>query len=97
MLGYWNAPEATAAKGTGGWLLTGDLAHADEAGQIFFHGRDDDIIKSGGSRPGPAGNRLRAARGRTAMIGRPQGARGKGGQPHCGVARQPGVSAMSVS
>jgi len=39
---------------TGGWLLTGDLAHADEAGQIFFHGRDDDIIKSGGYRLGPA-------------------------------------------
>ncbi|MGE5132972.1 MAG: AMP-binding enzyme, partial [Gemmatimonadota bacterium] len=27
---------------------------ADEAGQIFFHGRDDDIIKSGGYRLGPA-------------------------------------------
>ena len=54
MLGYWHAPEATAAKVTGGWLLTGDLAHADEAGQIFFHGRGDDIIKSGGYRLGPA-------------------------------------------
>lgn len=54
MLRYWNAPEATAAKVTGGWLLTGDMAHADEAGQIFFHGRGDDIIKSGGYRLGPA-------------------------------------------
>ncbi len=54
MLGYWNAPEATEAKVTGGWLLTGDMAHADEAGQIFFRGRDDDIIKSGGYRLGPA-------------------------------------------
>ena len=54
MLRYWNAPEATASKVTGGWLLTGDMAHADEAGQVFFHGRDDDIIKSGGYRLGPA-------------------------------------------
>ena len=54
MLGYWHAPEATAAKVTGGWLLTGDMAHADGTVQIFFHGRDDDIIKSGGYRLGPA-------------------------------------------
>lgn len=54
MLGYWNAPAATAAKVSGGWLLTGDVAHADEAGQIFFQGRDDDIIKSAGYRLGPA-------------------------------------------
>ena len=54
MIGYWNAPEATAAKITGGWLLTGDTAHADEQGQLYFHGRSDDIIKSGGYRIGPA-------------------------------------------
>lgn len=54
MLRYWHAPAETARKVTGGWLLTGDMAHADEAGQIYFHGRDDDIIKSGGYRLGPA-------------------------------------------
>lgn len=54
MLGYWHAPEATARRVAGGWLLTGDTGHADETGQIFFHGRDDDIIKSGGYRLGPA-------------------------------------------
>jgi acetyl-CoA synthetase len=54
MLGYWDAPEATAAKVHGGWLLTGDTAHRDDAGQLHFHGRADDIIKSGGYRIGPA-------------------------------------------
>ena len=54
MLRYWNAPEATAAKFRNGWLLTGDSAHADADGNLFFHGRADDIIKSGGYRLGPA-------------------------------------------
>ncbi|HEY9472889.1 MAG TPA: AMP-binding protein [Mycobacteriales bacterium] len=54
MIGYWNAPEVTGRKITDGWLLTGDTAHADEQGQLYFHGRSDDIIKSGGYRIGPA-------------------------------------------
>jgi acetyl-CoA synthetase len=54
MLGYWQAESATAAKIRDGWLLTGDNAHVDDAGQMFFHGRNDDIIKSGGYRLGPA-------------------------------------------
>jgi acetyl-CoA synthetase len=54
MLGYWNAPDATAAKIRNGWLLTGDSAHADPDGSLYFHGRADDIIKSGGYRLGPA-------------------------------------------
>jgi acetyl-CoA synthetase len=54
MLGYWQAPEATAAKIRDGWLLTGDSAHVDEHGDLYFHGRADDIIKSGGYRLGPA-------------------------------------------
>jgi acetyl-CoA synthetase len=54
MLRYWNAPEATAAKFRHGWLLTGDSAHADADGNLYFHGRADDIIKSGGYRLGPA-------------------------------------------
>lgn len=54
MLRYWQAPEATAEKVRDGWLLTGDLAHADDDGRIYFHGRADDIIKSGGYRLGPA-------------------------------------------
>jgi acetyl-CoA synthetase len=54
MLRYWRAEAATAAKIRDGWLLTGDMAHADQSGQLFFHGRDDDIIASGGYRLGPA-------------------------------------------
>jgi acetyl-CoA synthetase len=54
MLRYWNAPEATASKFRNGWLLTGDSAHADADGTLNFHGRADDIIKSGGYRLGPA-------------------------------------------
>src|SRR5205085_6284647 len=54
MLGYWDAPDATAATVVDGWLLTGDTAHADDRGQLFFHGRGDDLIKSGGYRLGPA-------------------------------------------
>lgn len=54
MLRYWNAPEATADKIRDGWLLTGDSAQADADGNLYFHGRGDDIIKSGGYRIGPA-------------------------------------------
>lgn len=54
MLGYWNQPQATAAKVRAGWLLTGDTAHRDGEGVLWFHGRSDDIIKSGAYRLGPA-------------------------------------------
>jgi acetyl-CoA synthetase len=54
MLGYWDDPEATAARISGGWLRTGDTAHVDEDGLFHFHGRADDIIKSGAYRIGPA-------------------------------------------
>ena len=52
-LRYWNKPEATAAKFRGGWLLTGDTGHRDEDGYFWFHGRNDDLIMSGGYRIGP--------------------------------------------
>ncbi|GAB3042912.1 AMP-binding protein [Parafrigoribacterium mesophilum] len=54
MLRYWNNPEATEKKIRGGWLLTGDVGHTDDRHQIYFHGRADDLIKSGGYRIGPA-------------------------------------------
>ncbi|WP_135469387.1 acyl-CoA synthetase [Crenalkalicoccus roseus] len=52
-LGYWNNPEATAAKFAGDWLLTGDTGLMDEAGWFRFVGREDDVITSAGYRIGP--------------------------------------------
>lgn len=52
-LGYWNRPEATAAKFHGDWLLTGDQAVMDEEDYVTFVGRDDDVITSAGYRIGP--------------------------------------------
>jgi acetyl-CoA synthetase len=52
-LGYWNNPEATRAKFAGEWLLTGDVAIKDAEGYIWYKGREDDLISSGGYRIGP--------------------------------------------
>ncbi len=52
-LGYWNNARATAEKFAGDWLLTGDLGRQDEDGYVWFLGRDDDVITSGGYRIGP--------------------------------------------
>jgi acetyl-CoA synthetase len=53
-LGYWNDPQATAAKFAGDWMMTGDQAIRDEDGYIHFLGREDDIIISAGYRIGPS-------------------------------------------
>ncbi|MGF1592677.1 MAG: AMP-binding protein [Kiloniellaceae bacterium] len=52
-LEYWRNPEATAAKFHGDWLLTGDQGTLDGDGYLYFVGRDDDVITSGGYRIGP--------------------------------------------
>ncbi|WP_299359467.1 AMP-binding protein [uncultured Paracoccus sp.] len=52
-LGYWNRPEATAAKFRGDWLVTGDRGVIED-GYIRFVGRDDDVITSAGYRIGPS-------------------------------------------
>jgi acetyl-CoA synthetase len=52
-LGYWNNAEATAAKFKGEWCLTGDIAIADDEGYLWYKGREDDLISSGGYRIGP--------------------------------------------
>jgi acetyl-CoA synthetase len=81
MLGYFNQPETTERKLAGGWMLTGDTAHADERGQLFFHGRSDDIIKSGAYRIGPAEVEaallLDASVAECAVVGLPDAARGE--------------------
>lgn len=53
-LEYWNNPAATAEKFIGDWCVLGDVAHQDEDGYLWFHGREDDLINSAGYRIGPS-------------------------------------------
>lgn len=53
-LGYWNMPEATAAKYSGDWCRTGDLASVDDDGYLWYQGRADDMFKAAGYRIGPS-------------------------------------------
>ncbi len=53
-LRYWNRPDATAAKFSGRWMLTGDRARRDPEDYVTFLGRDDDVITSSGYRIGPS-------------------------------------------
>ena len=52
-LGYWKNEPATAAKYTGPWCRTGDLARRDEDGYLWYEGRSDDVFKAAGYRIGP--------------------------------------------
>jgi long-chain acyl-CoA synthetase len=49
MVGYWDAPEATADTIRDGWLDTGDLMSVDADGYLWFHGRKKQIIVHDGS------------------------------------------------
>jgi amino acid adenylation domain-containing protein len=59
MQGYWRDPVATARVLRPGRrtdervLCTGDLGRLDEDGYLYFVGRTDDIIKSGGEKVAP--------------------------------------------
>jgi long-chain acyl-CoA synthetase len=44
MAGYYRHPEETAAIIHEGWLATGDIARADDAGNLFITGRQKDMI-----------------------------------------------------
>ncbi|MGV7224577.1 MAG: AMP-binding enzyme, partial [Nitrospinales bacterium] len=52
-LEYWRNPKATREKYIGEWLRTGDYGRKDDSGNVWFSGRQDDIIESGGFRIGP--------------------------------------------
>ncbi len=52
-LGYWKRDDATAAKFTGDWCRTGDLAVRDAEGYLWYQGRADDVFKAAGYRIGP--------------------------------------------
>jgi acyl-coenzyme A synthetase/AMP-(fatty) acid ligase len=54
MLGYLDAPEATAARFRGGWFLTGDMARMEGDGSLTFLGRGDDMMNAGGYQVAPA-------------------------------------------
>ena len=51
--GYLDNEEQYRRVWRGGVYHTGDAAYMDEAGRYWFHGRFDDIIKTGGFRVGP--------------------------------------------
>ncbi|MGD9734587.1 MAG: class I adenylate-forming enzyme family protein [Solirubrobacterales bacterium] len=53
MVGYWEAPEATAEVIADGWLDSGDLARADEDGYLWFFGRKKQVIVHDGSNISP--------------------------------------------
>ncbi len=53
MLGYLDAPEATAEKQRNGWFVTGDGAVMAADGAITYLGRDDDMMNPGGFRVSP--------------------------------------------
>lgn len=46
--GYWRRPDATAKAVRDGWYFTGDLAVADDDGDLWVSGRVDDMINTGG-------------------------------------------------
>jgi len=48
MLGYFKDDERTADVFRDGWVHTGDMVRRDAEGNLFFHDRIKDIIKSGG-------------------------------------------------
>lgn len=53
-LEYLHNPAATAAKYSGDWCRTGDLASMDDDGYLWYQGRTDDMFKAAGYRIGPA-------------------------------------------
>lgn len=53
MLEYLDQPEETAARYSGDWFLTGDRGSRAADGAITYHGRQDDMMNSGGYRVSP--------------------------------------------
>lgn len=53
MLGYLGQREETEARFKGDWFVTGDMVEMDDAGEITYLGRDDDMMNAGGFRVSP--------------------------------------------
>jgi benzoate-CoA ligase family protein len=52
--GYWNKHEKTKETIAGEWIRTGDKYSRDADGYFWYHGRSDDMLKSGGQWVSPA-------------------------------------------
>ena len=50
MKGYYRDPETTASRMSRHGFHTGDYAHADAQGFLYYQGRRDDIFKSAGEK-----------------------------------------------
>ncbi|MEI6720197.1 MAG: AMP-binding protein [Betaproteobacteria bacterium] len=53
MLGYWKNGKADLPLRADRWHVSGDVGYRDATGDLYFVGRDDDIISSSGYRIGP--------------------------------------------
>ena len=93
MQGYWNDPGDDggacgrgAGRGSGCWRR-GDLFRADEEGYLYFVGRRDDLIKSGGEKvvPREVEDVLHTAPGvqEAAVVGVPDQLLGQAVHAHC--------------
>lgn len=51
---YWNQPERSRAAMREGWFVTGDRFIRDAEGYYWYQGRNDDMMKVGGSWVSPA-------------------------------------------
>ncbi len=52
--GYWHRPEETAKAFRDGWFFSGDIGVRDENGYLYFLGRRDEMIVTGGENVYPA-------------------------------------------
>ena len=80
-VGYWDAPEETAAVFRGEWYITGDRATRDADGYLWFTGRADDVILSAAYRIGPfeveSALLEHPAVAESAVVGKPDDERGQ--------------------
>ena len=51
--GYWDDAKLSAMTFADGWTRAGDVAHVDESGFIHLHGREDDLVNTGGIKVAP--------------------------------------------
>lgn len=51
--GYWDDPSLSTSVFASGWTRTGDVAHLEAGGYIHLHGREDDMVNTGGNKVAP--------------------------------------------